>query len=138
MLSKRMLTCLPFFQTDPVQKEKMAKTLMITKTEKLIKEHNQAIASQKCELFAMKANLADARLQERLKTPGLFASSASDTHRSYRDLAAQIETQERAKTLLQVDLKKLCNEEIDTELQEKLEKYAQVERVNLISIYQFT
>jgi alpha-D-ribose 1-methylphosphonate 5-triphosphate diphosphatase PhnM len=84
----------------------------------------------------MKADMTDARMQARLKTPGLFASTASAMQK-YRDLEAQIEKQERAKTLLQVDLKKLRNEEIDEELQEKAEKYMQIERVNLVSIFQF-
>jgi acyl-CoA synthetase (NDP forming) len=136
MLSKRTVTCLSFFQTAPVAKENTEEAVAITKMENLMKAHNQALVSKKCELFAMKADMTDARMQARLKTPGLFASTASAMQK-YRDLEAQIEKQERAKTLLQVDLKKLRNEEIDEELQEKAEKYMQIERVNLVSIFQF-
>jgi hypothetical protein len=136
MLSKRTVTCLSFFQTAPAEKEK-TEAAAIAKIENLIKAHNQALVSKKCELFAMKADMADARVQARLKTPGLFASTASETQQSYRDLEAQIEKQECVRTLLQVDLKKLRNEEIDEELQEKAEKYMQIERGNLVSIFQF-
>jgi hypothetical protein len=137
MFSKRSAICRPYFQADLVKEEKSEASATITKMESLINELHQALHKMKFQLCVLKAEITDARLQERHKEPGLFFSGVNKTQQVYRHLEAQIEKQERTKTLLQVNLKKLRNEEIDEELQEKAERYTQIERINLVSIYQF-
>jgi hypothetical protein len=134
MFSSRLSS---FFQS-PQKSELSVDESTIAELQATITSHHKALTLEKIILFGLRSEIAEARMNERQTANTLFAGSglAKELQKKYLTLEEDIQKREQTKALLEINLKKLRNEEPDEALEERAGSYSPGRRMNFTAIEQ--